>query len=159
MPAPQTPASLRTTTPQDLPILFQMQLDPESNQMAGTKPHSLDAYRVIWDKILSQPVIEARVIIDASGTIVGSINCFRRNDEDHIGYWIDKPHWGRGIAKQALSLMIQEIKRRPIHATAARSNAASIHILQSCGFRLTGCHQGEETDRYIAREVATFLLE
>ena len=55
--------------------------------------------------------------------------------------------------------MINEIPRRPIHATAARSNAASIHILQSCGFRLTGYHQGEETDRYTAREVATFVLE
>jgi len=155
---------LRPTTPEDLPILFRQQLDPDSNQMAGTKPHTEDRYRAVWDQIFSTPPVDARVIIEGDpasprATIVGSINCFRRNGETHIGYWIDKPHWGRGIAKLALSLMIQEIPRRPIHATAARSNAASIHILESCGFRLTGYYQGEETDRYTARAVATFILD
>jgi RimJ/RimL family protein N-acetyltransferase len=154
--------SLRPTTAHDLPTLFQIQQDPDSNQMAGTKPYTQAAYSAVWDRILSTPPIEARVIVEgdpATGAIVGSINCFQRDGMDHIGYWIDKPHWGRGIATRALSLMISEIPRRPIHATAARSNAASIHILQRCGFRLTGYHQGEETDRYIAREVATFILE
>jgi hypothetical protein len=47
----------------------------------------------------------------------------------------------------------------PPYATAATSNAASIHILRSCGFTMTGKHVGEETDRYAAREVATLILE
>jgi 4-hydroxyphenylpyruvate dioxygenase-like putative hemolysin len=34
-----------------------------------------------------------------------------------------------------------------------------MHILQRCGFRLTGRHHEEETDRYTAGEVATFILE
>src|SRR5215831_7632019 len=100
--------SLRPTTREDLPTLFRQQLDPDSNAMAGTKPYSDEAYRAVWDRILSAPVIEARVILDGDAGIVGSINCFQRSGEDHIGYWIDKPHWGRGVATRALSLMIRE---------------------------------------------------
>jgi len=126
--------------------------------MAGTKPHTEAAFRAIWEKVLSHPDHEARVIID-TGRIVGSISCFKSGNQDEIGYWIDKQHWGRGIATRALALMIQEIPRRPLHATVARSNAASLRVLESNGFRLTGYFTGEETPRYIAGECASFLLE
>ncbi len=150
--------SLRPTTHQDVPTLFELQLDPDSNVMAGTKPYTEDAYRAVWDKILSDPNHEARVIVE-SDQVVGGISCFRNGDHDDIGYWIDKRHWGRGIATRALALLIREIPRRPLHATAAKSNAASIRVLQACGFRLTGYFKGEETSRYTAGECASFVLE
>ena len=152
------PPSLRPTTLADLPSLFELHLDPDSNKMAGTKPHTEERFRAIWDKILSDPHHEARVILD-NGEIVGTINCFKKDNQDEVGYWIDRRHWGRGLATQALTLMIQQITRRPLHATTARANAASIRVLQSCGFRLTGYFNGEETDRYTAGECATFILE
>jgi RimJ/RimL family protein N-acetyltransferase len=149
---------LRPTTPADLPALFAQQRDPLSNEMAGTKPHSEEAFFKVWEGIFKNPQVVPRVIVEGE-RIVGAINCFQREGLDMIGYWIDKPHWGRGIATRALTLFLGELKRRPLHATAARSNAASIRILERCGFRLTGYHMGEETDRYVAREVATFVLE
>ncbi len=152
------PISLRPTTLADLPTLFQFQLDPTSNQMAGTKAHTEPAFFAIWHKILENPHHEGRVILE-NGRIVGSISCFQSDNLDHIGYWIDKPNWGRGIATRALALMIQEIQRRPLHATAARANAGSLRVLESNGFRLTGYFNGEETPRYIAGECASFLLE
>jgi RimJ/RimL family protein N-acetyltransferase len=46
-----------------------------------------------------------------------------------------------------------------LRATAARNNRASVRILEKCGFRCMGYRQGEETERYSAREVGDFVLE
>ncbi|MBX3375976.1 MAG: GNAT family N-acetyltransferase [Phycisphaeraceae bacterium] len=161
-PSPPPSLSLRPTTPADLPTLFRLQLDPDANALAGTKPYSEPAFLALWDTIFASSTAEApheaRIIL-VGGEIVGSINCFKVGNLDHIGYWIDRKHWGRGIATRALSLMIREVPRRPLYAVAARSNAASTRVLQSCGFRLLGYHMGEETPRYTAAECATFVLD
>ena len=41
---------------------------------------------------------------------------------------------------------------------SAIDEAASRHILEKHGFRRTGFRMGEETDRYLAREIADFVL-
>ena len=152
------PVSIRPTTAADLPTIYQNQIDEESNALARTKPHSAEKFKTIWEKVISDPAIESRVIIE-EGQVVGVINCFKVNGQDSIGYWIGRPHWGRGVATRGLSLMLEEVKRRPLYASATRSNAASVRVLERCGFRLTGYHTGEESDRHFAREVASFVLE
>lgn len=149
---------LRPTTVSDLPTLFRFQLDPESNLMAGTKAHSEAAYHAHWTGVLADPAITPRTILHHD-EIVGGISCFFRDGAYQIGYWIAREHWGKGIATQALRLLLAEVSIRPLHATAARSNAGSIRILESCGFRCTGFHDGEETPRYLACEVASFVLD
>jgi RimJ/RimL family protein N-acetyltransferase len=149
---------LRPTTHADLPTLFRFQLDPDSNLMAGTKPYNEAAYFAHWNGVLADPAITPRTILfDAE--IVGAISCFFRDGSHQVGYWIAREHWGKGIASNALRLLLGEVPIRPLHATAARSNAASIRILESCGFRCTGFHEGEETHRYLACEVASFVLD
>jgi GNAT superfamily N-acetyltransferase len=56
------------------------------------------------------------------------------DDQDHVGYWIDRAYWGRGIASRVLHLLLQEVAKRPLVATAATSNRASLRVLQKCGF-------------------------
>ena len=56
-------------------------------------------------------------------------------------------------------MLLREESRRPPHATAARSDELSRHILEKCGFRCVGFRMEEETDRFIAREIAEFVLE
>src|SRR2546423_61403 len=119
---------LRKTAPHDLPTLFRQQQDPEGNSMAGTKPHTEESFRAVWERVFADPSVEPRVIVEGGHggeLVLGGITCFQRDGLDMIGYWIDRPHWGRGIASQALALFLQEFKRRPLHATAARDNAAS----------------------------------
>lgn len=157
MSAIPTPIYLRPVQPADIPELFRQQSDPESNEMAGTKPRGPEAFQAVWDRIFQDPAVVSRVIVQDE-LVVGGINCFVADGLDSVGYWIAREHWGRGIASRALRLFLAEVPRRPLHATAARANVASIHILQKCGFRLTGYHMGEETERYLAREVATFML-
>jgi RimJ/RimL family protein N-acetyltransferase len=49
--------------------------------------------------------------------------------------------------------------RRPLHATAASANAASRRVLEKHAFRCVRLKMGEETDRYLAREVAEYVLD
>jgi len=152
---------LRTVGPDDLPVLFEFQSDPESNAMAGTKPRPRDVFFDVWQRHLIDPEINARVIeIDGADgpEIVGNIACFQADGQDCVGYWIARAHWGKGYASRALTLFLAEEPRRPLYATAARTNVQSHRILKKCGFRCTGVRMCEETERYVAREIADFVL-
>jgi RimJ/RimL family protein N-acetyltransferase len=153
---------LRPTGPDDLPALFEFQSDPESNAMAGTKPRTRETFFAVWERHFTDPGVNARVIEVESPQgreIVGSIARFQADGHDCIGYWIARPHWGKGFASRALQLFLREEPRRPLHATAVRTNAPSHRILEKCGFRCTGFRMGEESERYVAREIADFVLE
>ncbi|MBX3389836.1 MAG: GNAT family N-acetyltransferase [Phycisphaeraceae bacterium] len=156
---------LRRTTPDDLPALFEMQCDPVSNEMAGTKPRSREVFFAAWEGHFANPTINSRVIEIkatengiAANEIAGSISCFQADGRDCVGYWIAKAHWGKRFASRALELFLKEEPRRPLFATTASTNTASRRILEKCGFRLTGFRMGEETERYVAREIAEFEL-
>lgn len=149
--------TLRPTTAADLPTLFEIQTDPQSNEMAGTKPRTREVFFAAWERNFADPGVNARVIV-VGGAIVGSIARFQADGRDNVGYWIARTHWGQGIASRALAAFLREEHRRPLHATAARTNVRSHRILEKCGFRCTGFRMGEETDRYIAREIADFVL-
>lgn len=160
---------LRPTRPDDLPALFELQSDPESNHMAGTKPRTREGFFTAWERNFANPRINSRVIEldgkhERGPELVGSIACFQMQEDgqpehDCIGYWIARPHWGKGIASRALMMFLTEEPRRPLHATAARTNAPSHRILQKGGFRCVGFRMGEETERFTAREIADFVLE
>lgn len=156
------PIRLRPVGPDDLPALFDMQAEPESNDMAGTKPRTREVFFALWDRIFADPGVNARVIeIDGvhGPEIVGSVSRFQAGGHDCVGYWIARAHWGRGIASRALGLFLAEEPRRPLHATAASTNAPSRRILEKYGFRLVGVRMDEETERFVAREVAEYVLE
>ncbi len=162
-PAPaQTPVYLRRTQPSDLPVLYEMQTDPESNRMAGTKPRTREVFFSVWAGHFENPLLNTRVIeVDGpSGRhVVGGISCFQADGHDCVGYWIARDHWGKAIASRALTMFLLEEPRRPLHATAATTNAVSHRILEKNGFRRTGTRMGEETDRFLAREIADYVLE
>ena len=161
-PAPVLSLRLRPTTAHDLPALYEIQTDPESNDMAGTKPRNRDMFFAVWERHFVDPGINARVIeIDVGRglELVGSIARFQADGHDAVGYWIARPHWGKGIASRALALFLAEDRRRPLHATTASTNAQSRRILERCGFRCVGLRMGEETERFVAREIADFVLE
>lgn len=126
--------------------------------MAGTKAYSEAAFYGRWEEIFKDPRVIARMLLE-HGQVVGSISCFVVDGADHIGYWIAREHWGRGLATRAVALMLREVERRPLHATAASDNAASVRVLQRAGFRCVAREMGVETERYVAREVVRFVLE
>src|SRR5262249_40355475 len=112
---------LRKIGETDLPILFEQQLDADANRMAAVKPRDWDAYQTMWLKILDDPTVVARAIVVDDG-VVGQIGCFRSDDQDCVGYWIDRAEWGRGYASQALKLLLEDLTIRPLHARVATHN-------------------------------------
>jgi len=148
---------LRPVEPGDLPRMFDLQLDPDSNRMAVTIPRTREVFDSHWAMVLSDPGITARVIL-LGEEVVGIISCFPRDGQDHVGYWIDQAFWGRGIASRALHLLLREVARRPLVATAATSNGASLRILQKCGFVVEQVRLSPASDRHPECEEAVLVL-
>jgi ribosomal-protein-alanine N-acetyltransferase len=161
-PSPAIEVRLRTTLPEDVPALFQMQLDPVANRLAGTKPRDRAAFEARWEEILRGPHtpptdVTPRVII-ADGVLVGSISIFPQEGTDSIGYWIEREHWGRGIATRAIALLIAEVAARPLFARVAVHNAASLRALERNGFVVHSRRHAAETDRYFGGETLVLTL-
>ena len=61
-----------------------------------------------------------------------------------LGYWVGRPHWGRGLATAAAVLALDfafgELDLRTVTAVCLESNPASIRVLTKLGF--------VETDRF-----------
>jgi RimJ/RimL family protein N-acetyltransferase len=132
-------------------------VDPEANRMAVVNARDEDAFNAHWAKILADPTVIAKAIL-ADGRLVGTINCFKSDGEDAVGYWIARDDWGRGIATRALGLLLEQIATRPLYARVARSNVASLRVLEHCGFVVTGYQWSPASDRYPECEEAFLVL-
>jgi RimJ/RimL family protein N-acetyltransferase len=162
IPSPPAHVHLRRTVPADIPTLFQIQLDPAGNQLAGTKPRDRAAFEARWDDILRDPPnpptgVTPRVII-ADGVLAGSINIFPQDGKESIGYWLAREHWGRGIATRAIRLLIEEVATRPLFARVAAHNVASRRALERNGFVVTSRGHSEADDRHVGSETFYFML-
>jgi RimJ/RimL family protein N-acetyltransferase len=137
--------------------MYELQLDPDSNRMAVTIPRTREAFDSHWAKSLDDPGGTARAIL-VGGEVVGIISCFPRDGRDHVGYWIDRAFWGMGIASRALHLLLREVARRPLVATVATSNGASLRALRKCGFVVEEVRLSPATDRHPECEEAVLVL-
>jgi len=155
---PPVEVTLRPVTAQDLPAIYELQADAESVRMAEVFTRERADFDAHWAKVLVDPGVTARAIL-ADGEFVGTVSCFQAEGLDCVGYWIDRAHWNRGIASRALALLLGEVTKRPLHATAARTNAASIRVLERCGFVVTGHTFSPATARYRACETTSLRLD
>jgi RimJ/RimL family protein N-acetyltransferase len=58
-----------------------------------------------------------------------------------------------------MALLLEQVSTRPLHARIARTNAASLRVLEKCGFQITGYEQTPATERYPACEEAILVLK
>lgn len=151
--------TLREVIESDLPIFFIYQLDPAANRMAAfthKDPSDWDAFMAHWTKILADSSIVKRTIL-FDGQVVGNIGGFQLEGKPNLTYWIGREHWGQGIATQALSAFLDLVEARPLYASAARDNFASIRVLEKCGFTITGYERGFANAR--GEEIEEAMLE
>jgi RimJ/RimL family protein N-acetyltransferase len=153
----QSSIRLRPVEVTDLPWVYMMQTDPESNAMAVTRPRTEEAFYQHWQSVLGDAAIAPRVIL-YDETPVGIISLFQRDGENHAGYWIERAYWGRGIASRAMQLFLEEVPTRPMIATAATSNSASLKVLANNGFVIEEVSIEPESERYPSCEVARHIL-
>lgn len=83
--------------------------------------------------------------VSVNGTVVGAVGLHSvggapRSAE--LGYWIGRPHWGRGYATEAARRAVQwgfeELGLEEVRSSALERNAASRRVLGKIGFRPTG---------------------
>jgi RimJ/RimL family protein N-acetyltransferase len=150
---------LRNTIEDDLPILFEQQLDPAANYMAAftaKDPSDKDAFTSHWKKIMGDDSITKRTIL-FEGRVAGHIGSFQREGKLEVTYWIGKQYWGKGIATKALSEFLCDVRERPIYARVAKDNIASIRVLEKCKFKISGEDKGFSNAR--GKDVEEFILE
>jgi len=131
---------LRDVADSDLPILFEYQKDPEASHMAAflpRDPSDRDAFLTHWRRILSDPTKITKAIL-WNGQLAGTVGSFLGDGKPQITYWIGKEFWGNGIATQALTEFLRIVNNRPLYASTANDNVASIRVLEKCGFAMRG---------------------
>ncbi len=128
---------LRDVVEADLPIFFEQHLEPEAIRMAAFPPRDREAFMAHWAKILSDETCHVRAIV-FDGKVAGNIGTWEADGRRLLGYWLGKEFWGKGIATKALSEFLKVEKARPLQAYVAKHNAASIRVLEKCGFKLSG---------------------
>ena len=125
--------SLRVVEDSDLDVLFEQQADPEAAAMAAFPARDRERFDAHWARIrLDDPVVLRTILTD--GLVAGNIGSWQDDGKRLIGYWIGREYWGRGVATQALALLVGEVSTRPLYAHVATHNVGSIRVLQKCGF-------------------------
>ena len=126
--------ALRDVIETDLPVFFEHQREPEANEMAEFPARERDAFMAHWhNKILRNETGIAKTIV-VDGRVAGNILSWEQDGHREVGYWIGKEFWGRGVATTALRRLLDLVATRPLYGHAAKHNAASIRVLEKCGF-------------------------
>src|SRR5829696_6363255 len=120
------------------------------------------------------PVLPSLLIFertDAEPALIGSCGLGRRaSGAVEFGYWIARPHWGRGFATEAglaLIAIARALGLTRLEASHFLDNPASGRVLEKLGFQSTGiiaprlsCARGAEIPaRYFRLEPAQAAVE
>jgi RimJ/RimL family protein N-acetyltransferase len=123
--------------PADLEVFFVQEADPVACEMAAFPARSRPDFDAHWARVLANPTAITRTIL-VDGVVAGNAACFGPADEREVAYWLGREFWGHGLATAALRGLLAEVSERPLHGRVAEHNAASLRVLQKCGFEQCG---------------------
>jgi RimJ/RimL family protein N-acetyltransferase len=152
--------ALREVHDSDLPVFFRQMNDPAALRMAAftaEDPADRDRFDAHWARIRSSSDVLRTVLVD--GDVVGSAAVYGEPGEREVTYWIDRTHWGRGIATAALRALLAAVPERPLYARAAADNTASRRVLEKCGFRVTAQARGYANARGAEMDEVVLTLD
>jgi RimJ/RimL family protein N-acetyltransferase len=129
--------ALRESEESDRAILFEHQREPEGNEMAAFASRDEQAFAEHWERLKADDTAIQRTIV-ADGDVAGDIGSWIDDGERLVGYWLGKEFWGRGIATEALRQFVLVVPDRPLFASVAEHNVASLRVLEKCGFVAVG---------------------
>src|ERR1700741_3238896 len=120
------------------------------NNVRDALPHPytvMDALQWISHVNGENPVMNFAIAYQ--GKVAGSIGCIPKEDisrkTTEIGYFVGEPYWGKGIATEAVKLLLGFIDTRldvvRVEAHVFASNSASMKVLRKNGFHLEAIHR------------------
>lgn len=137
---------LRPFTIEDAPA-FQAAANNKkiADNLRNTFPHPYsieDAYNYIASVEQKSP--QTDFVIEADGVLAGRIAIDLKDDiystTAEIGYWIAESHWGKGIASEAIALIVDYFRKNfdrvRLFAVCFESNTGSRRALEKNGFQL-----------------------
>ncbi len=127
---------LRPAGPEDAALLLGWANAPDSlaAKMQTTSPIPLSTHVDWLARRLADPEARIRIVFDGD-TAIGQVRLEPRDGALEIDVYVIPGQRGRGVARQALSLVFSEIGAGALFRARARSaNAASRRLFASLGF-------------------------
>ena len=127
---------LRALDDDDLDAVFEMMRDPEAIAMAAFTAQDPDD-RAAFDAWIARERASDDVlsfVVTENGGFAGTAASFTVDGDREVTFWIARHARGRGVATEALRLLISREPLRPLFARAAAHNAGAIAVLTRNGF-------------------------
>ncbi len=131
---------IRRARSDDLDALFEVLSHPEATRYWSTPPHADRAQTRAWMADMLQPGPDREdFVIELDGRVIGKAGFWRLPE---IGYILHPDVWGRGLAREALTAILDHVVAN--HGTPTFTadidprNTASIRLLEGLGFVRTG---------------------
>lgn len=127
---------LRPLEDDDLDAVFEMMRDREAIEMAAFTAADPDDRAAFDAWIARQRASEdvLTLVVTEDGGFAGTAAAFTVDGDREVSFWIARHARGRGVATEALRLLVSREPTRPLFARAAAHNAASIAVLEHNGF-------------------------
>lgn len=139
---------LRRRRIEDADALYATHADPVVMRYWSGPPHD-DVSKTRADFDRRDPAWRAwAVTLRGDDTAIGTVAAGekRQGNVSELGYMLARTYWGTGIAREAVSAVIDQLfaeGQRRVFADTDPDNVASRALLERLGFRLEGLFRGE----------------
>jgi RimJ/RimL family protein N-acetyltransferase len=138
---------LRAWTAADAPALVVHANDRAVSRCLSDRfpfPYTEADAQAFLSMALGQPALNFAIVVD--GAAVGGIGLRPGEGElrigCHVGYWLGRRLWGRGLMSRILPPFCEHVFRNSgferLHTTVMSNNPASARVLEKCGFTREG---------------------
>jgi ribosomal-protein-alanine N-acetyltransferase len=153
---------LRPLREADVDPLYEIQGDREAMRFTYSAPSRVECERRLWthERLRAENGCAPWVaVLRAEGRVVGwgglGVDPFEPGWGVEVSYFLHPAHWGRGLATELVRAAVahgfETLTLPAIGAFARPDNAASIRVLEKCGFRLLGWEAALERNHYEIR--------
>lgn len=140
---------LRRWQPDDAEALFRYASDAKVSELALWDRHtSVEMSREVIEKFFIPNPHTFAITDKTKGEPIGCIGIVPEGNEHYdiserereVGYWLGRPHWGKGITTEALKALIRycrdTLALKSLIITTDERNVASQRVAEKCGFSL-----------------------
>ena len=154
---------LRPRTIDDADALHVNFTDPEIMQYWSDAPHTgIEQTRAMFAK--ARPEWRCwSITLHGDDTAIGFVAAGekRQGNVTELGYFLARDHWGGGVAREAVSAVIDQLfteGQRRVFADTDPDNAPSRALLEKLGFKLEGYLRGEWETHIGVRDTTLYGL-
>jgi len=139
--AHDTSMKLRKFTPSDAPRVAALVGDYEVSRWTSNIPHPYVIHDAsAWIEFTESDATRHPYAVEVAEEVVACVSYWPHEaGGTEVGYWVGKEHWGKGIATDALKMLLA-IESFPnterIVAKVMDGNFGSARVLEKCGFSL-----------------------